>query len=69
MSWLAIIGALITLALEIIKIIRENKAESKEKAIELKKERTEILQSIVRGLADRDESRISSGFERLRLKR
>lgn len=66
MGWGAILGAFLALALEIIKIIRDVKAENKEEAIELKKQKTEVIQSLARGIIDRDASRINSDIDRLR---
>ena len=66
MGWLAILGAIITLALEIIKLINESRKENKEAAVELKKKKTEILQSLARGIVDGDASRINSCYEQLR---
>ena len=65
MGWTAILGAALTLAIEIFKLISETRAEQKEQKVELKKEKTEILQSIARGIIDRDASRINAGFDKL----
>ena len=66
MGWLAIVGAIITLALEILRLINETRQEKKEEAVELKKQKTEILQSLARGIVDGDASRINSCYEQLR---
>lgn len=66
MGWGAILAAVLSLALEIFKLVHEVRLENKEKAIELKKQKTEIIQSIARGIVDRDASRINSGFDELR---
>lgn len=69
MSVLAIISALIALAGEILKLVNDVRQEKKENSVELKKKKTEIVQSIARGIVDRDASRINDGFDRLRLLR
>lgn len=66
MTWLAILGAIITLAIEILKLISEVRTEKKEVAFELKKQKTELIQSVARGIVDRDASRINSGIDKLR---
>ena len=66
MGWLAIVAGAITLLTEIFQLIREMRTENKEEAVELKKQKTEIIQSIARGLIDGDEHRVNSGFDRLR---
>ncbi len=66
MGWTAILGAIVSLALEILKLINEVRADKKEEQIELKKQKTEIIQSIARGIVDSDDSRIVSGFDKLR---
>lgn len=66
MAWGAIISAVLALALEILKLIREVRSDKKEEAIELKKLKTEQVQRIARGIIDRDASRINAGFDELR---
>ena len=66
MGWTAILGAVLTLAVEIFKLIREVRVDKKEENLELKKRKTEILQKITRGIVDRDDERINSGFDELR---
>lgn len=66
MGYGAIIAALLSLALEVIKLIRESRADKKEEALERKKQKTEVIQSIARGIIDRDASRVNGEFDRLR---
>jgi prephenate dehydrogenase len=63
---IAIISAIVTLAVEILKLINDVRADNKEAAVELKKQRTAQIQSIARGIIDRDASRINDAFNNLR---
>jgi len=65
MIWTAIL-AVIPLLIEILKLVRDVRADKKEENIELTKQKTEALQSTLRGIIDMDESRINSGFDKLR---
>lgn len=66
MSWVAVVVAIFQFAFEILKLINRNqeKADAAEK--ERVKQSTEAIQSGVRGVIDRDESRIRAAFERVR---
>ena len=66
MGWAAILGAILTLAVEIFKLIREVRSDKKEEKIELKKQKTEHVQSGIRGIIDGDASRITSAIDGLR---
>ena len=66
MTWIALATAAISLMLEVLKIVREIRADKKEERIELTKKKTEAAQSVLRGIVDGDESRIISGLDRLR---
>lgn len=63
---LAGILAAVALITEIIKLIREVRSDKKEQNVELKKQKTEALQSALRGIVDGDDSRVNSEFDRLR---
>lgn len=63
--WTAIL-AIIPFLTELLKLIREVRGDKKEEQLELRKEKTEVLQSTLRGIVDMDEYRINSGFDRLR---
>jgi hypothetical protein len=62
----ATILALFPFLTELMKLIREVRSDAKEQNAELKKQKTETLQSTLRGIIDMDESRINSGFDKLR---
>jgi hypothetical protein len=66
MSWLAIITVIGQLLLEIFKLINDSRAKKEAGDVELKKQKTEILQSGLRGIIDGDLSRLNSAFEQLR---
>lgn len=66
MGWIALIGGLIALLTEIVQMFRDSKKEKKEQDLDLKKQKTEEIQSIARGLIDGDASRVVAGFDRLR---
>lgn len=59
LATLAFLGQLITLGVKIWDAVKETN-------VEIKKKKTEALQSGVRGLIDRDPSRIVSAFDELR---
>ena len=69
MSILAVIGVLLQIIFEVLKIYQDVRADKKKEKEEIKKKQTEHLQSIVRGVIDNDESRINSGFNNLRILR
>lgn len=58
MGWVALATAIFQLILEIFRMWKEGNDETKKK-------KTEIQQSILRGIVDRDASRISGGFDQL----
>lgn len=66
MSVVAIIGAVVTLLIEVFKLINDIRADKKEEQIELKKQKTQALQSALRGIIDGDESRYINQLELLR---
>jgi len=69
MSILAVIGVLLQIIFEVLKIYQDVRADKKKEKEEIKKKQTEHLQSIVRGVIDNDESRINTGFDNLRILR
>lgn len=66
MSWIAVIGGVISFAIELLKLIREVKNDKKERDVELKKRKTEIIQSGIRGLIDGDDRRYVTSLDQLR---
>jgi hypothetical protein len=59
MSWIQVIGAVLQIIIWILNAIKEKNDESK-------KSQTEIIQSGVRGLIDRNASRIVDASDRMR---
>lgn len=56
----------VTLAVTILQLIVKIWDAIHEHNIEKKKRKTEALQSVARGIIDRDRSRVTSGFDDLR---
>ena len=59
MGWLAVIGTALQIIAWCLNLWKESNDEKK-------KQKTEALQSVVRGLVDRDASRVTLGFSRMR---
>ena len=59
MGWLALIGYALQLVIWVCKTAKEINDEAR-------KQKTEAIQSVVRGIVDRDASRINGAFDRLR---
>ena len=59
MGWLALIGYALQLVIWVCNTAKEINDEAR-------KQKTEAIQSVVRGIVDRDASRINGAFDRLR---